>query len=541
MCSPQTPAVPPATATSSPHSPHSRRSSLRRVVVFSMVLALGGTTAGCTSPPPTLAATPTSAAAGEHLTLQTHPTSLALGSVPNLVTHTDVDNDPQDARFVTTFAVGPVPDYATAASELVDQATQRYVLTRQEALRADPGASSQLRIVSDLAAAGGDMLGLTTTSTTSIAQGTGSTSETSVTVYVRVPDSGGAARGGARDVLTSPELLTSEGAVSLRAAVLAFLRVHAELADPVQLTAAAAASAGIGDDVRLRPDGSADLVLAQDNGLTYPVAGPSTLRIPAADLTPWLSPDGLAVRQQLVSSRAFVGLPAPVTPAATPVVTPTSSATTQGTAPVDCRRVKCIALTFDDGPGSYTARLLDELAAARVHATFMVVGRNAATAPGLVRREVAEGHEVGNHTWDHQDLSKLTAAQVDDELDRADAAIAAAVGGGFHPALVRPPYGALNSVVRSDLARREKAAILWNVDTEDWKNKNSVTTTNRALQGARPGAIVLMHDIHPTTVAAVPGLVAQLRAEGYTFVTVSQLLGTQLKPGKGYGGGSSAR
>jgi peptidoglycan/xylan/chitin deacetylase (PgdA/CDA1 family) len=188
----------------------------------------------------------------------------------------------------------------------------------------------------------------------------------------------------------------------------------------------------------------------------------------------------------------------------------------------DCSVLRCVALTFDDGPGPYTAALLDELAARGAPATFFVVGRNVARYPDLVAREVAAGHAVGNHSWDHHDLTTLPPDGVAGELDQTSAAILAAAGVGT--ALVRPPYGATSDQVTAALAARGDAAIFWSVDTEDWKNRNVGLTTRRALAGAAPGAIILMHDIHPTTVQAVPGIIDALRAAGYTLVTVPQIL-----------------
>lgn len=190
----------------------------------------------------------------------------------------------------------------------------------------------------------------------------------------------------------------------------------------------------------------------------------------------------------------------------------------------DCAAMACVALTFDDGPGPDTGRLLDELAARGVHATFFVVGRQIAKQPGAVAREVAAGHVVGNHTWDHAMLPGLSDEAVAAELDSASQAIVAA--GAPAPTLARPPYGSLSPSVTQAFGSRGMAGVLWDVDTEDWKNRDAGATTERALAGAHPGAIILMHDIYPSTVDAVPGLVDALRARGFTLVTVPQLLGT---------------
>ncbi|NRQ37738.1 polysaccharide deacetylase family protein [Nonomuraea sp. NN258] len=192
---------------------------------------------------------------------------------------------------------------------------------------------------------------------------------------------------------------------------------------------------------------------------------------------------------------------------------------------VDCRQVKCVALTFDDGPGKHTAALLRHLAAYDARATFFVVGQNVAERPGTVRRLVEDGHEIGNHTWSHPDLTRLTPAAVRKQWARTDKAVLAAAG--VLPKLVRPPYGALNGTVRKHTKR---PMVLWSVDTLDWRYRDSRRVAKVTVKKARPGGIVLFHDIHPTTVAAMPKALKKLAARGYHFVTVSELLGDAKPP-----------
>ncbi|MGW4964743.1 polysaccharide deacetylase family protein, partial [Nonomuraea sp. NPDC004186] len=187
---------------------------------------------------------------------------------------------------------------------------------------------------------------------------------------------------------------------------------------------------------------------------------------------------------------------------------------------VDCRRVKCVALTFDDGPGPYTDTLLAYLAAYHAQATFFVVGSNVVTYPRVLRRTVAAGHEIGNHTWSHPDLTRLSPARVRSQLGRTDQAIRAITG--VMPGLVRPPYGAINATVRRQTGR---PMVLWSVDTLDWRYRSSATVARRALRSVRPGSVILFHDIHPTTVRAIPRVLRKLAGRGYRFVTVSQLFG----------------
>ncbi|GAA2874372.1 polysaccharide deacetylase family protein [Nonomuraea rubra] len=187
---------------------------------------------------------------------------------------------------------------------------------------------------------------------------------------------------------------------------------------------------------------------------------------------------------------------------------------------VNCRRVKCVALTFDDGPGRYTDALLRSLAAYRARATFFVVGQNVAAYPGIVRRTHAAGHEIGSHTWSHPDLTKMPAASVRAQFARTDRAIKAAIG--IRPKLVRPPYGAFNATVRLQ-ARRP--VIMWSVDTLDWRYRDSAKVARKAIRSVRPGSVILFHDIHPSTVRAIPKVLKSLSKRGYRFVTVSQLFG----------------
>lgn len=190
---------------------------------------------------------------------------------------------------------------------------------------------------------------------------------------------------------------------------------------------------------------------------------------------------------------------------------------------IDCTQLACVALTFDDGPGPYTDQLLTTLAEKNAHVTFFVVGANASRYPATLARAAAAGHAIGNHSWAHADFTAIGTDAMTTALDATDQAITAA--GVARPTMVRPPYGAQNAQVMATLAARGQAGVFWNIDSQDWKNLDSAATTARVLQ-ARRGSIVLMHDIHPSTVNAVPGIVDQLRAAGFTLVTVPELLGT---------------
>jgi len=183
-----------------------------------------------------------------------------------------------------------------------------------------------------------------------------------------------------------------------------------------------------------------------------------------------------------------------------------------------------IALTFDDGPRvGQTDRLLDMLKARGVKATFFVTGQNAEAHPALIQRTVAEGHEVGNHSWNHPALSKLSAAAVTAQMRPTDAAIVKA--GAPQPTIMRPPYGATTSALNRRLnSEFGQKVIMWSVDPLDWKVRNSAHVTREILTNTRPGSIILAHDIHATTVDAMPATLDALIAKGFKFVTVSELI-----------------
>lgn len=184
---------------------------------------------------------------------------------------------------------------------------------------------------------------------------------------------------------------------------------------------------------------------------------------------------------------------------------------------------KLIALTFDDGPSVYqTPRLLDTLKARNIKVTFFVLGNMAQKAPEIVRREEAEGHEVASHTPYHHQLTTLSAAQIQAEKAEMERIFTEILG--HQPAFTRPPYGSVNALVRDTMAQ---PLILWSVDPRDWADRNATTVCNRVVSGARDGAIILVHDIHATTVDAVPCIIDSLRSQGYEFLTVSELAATR--------------
>ena len=209
--------------------------------------------------------------------------------------------------------------------------------------------------------------------------------------------------------------------------------------------------------------------------------------------------------------------------------TPAKKTEPRNSGGVDC--ANCVAITYDDGPGAETNRLLDKLKAKNAHASFMVIAPSAEQHPELLKRMKAEGHTIGNHTKSHRQLNTLSPEQVSQEIDAGNAAIKKATGQSTR--WVRPPYGATNATV--DQVTRDKGVsqALWDVDTVDWKDRNSEHVCSSAVQGARAGSIVLMHDIHPTTVDAADCVIDGLRAKGLEPVSLDRLLRTPV-PGKRY-------
>ncbi len=187
-----------------------------------------------------------------------------------------------------------------------------------------------------------------------------------------------------------------------------------------------------------------------------------------------------------------------------------------------------IAMTYDDGPHpTNTPRLLDILAARRIKATFYVIGNAVNQNPSVLRRTVAEGHEIGNHTQTHPLLSKLSDSQVRTELRRCEDSIGRAAG--VRPRTMRPPYGGLLQSQR-EFVHREFGypTILWSVDPLDWKRPGTAVITNRIVSSTTPGGIVLAHDLHAQTIDSMPQALDGLLRRGFKFVTVSQLIAMQI-------------
>jgi peptidoglycan-N-acetylglucosamine deacetylase len=171
---------------------------------------------------------------------------------------------------------------------------------------------------------------------------------------------------------------------------------------------------------------------------------------------------------------------------------------------------KVLYLTFDDGPQlEWTPKVLQVLAKHNAKATFFVLGREAAAHPELLALERGAGHHIGNHTWDHPMLTRLPAAKMRQEIFS-----------GVKSKCFRPPFRDTNAAVEATAAANHQRQVLWDVDTKDWSKPGTAQILRAILGGARPGAIILLHDgggNRSETVAALDQALTQLTRQGYTY------------------------
>ena len=181
-----------------------------------------------------------------------------------------------------------------------------------------------------------------------------------------------------------------------------------------------------------------------------------------------------------------------------------------------------IALTFDDGPrASVTNRILDSLSQYGGRATFFMVGTNVPHNGDVIRRMVAQGCEVANHTNDHKYISKLSSDGIVSQVSAVNQKVAAVCG--VSPVVMRPPGGYVDAHSLSVLGSMGMPAIMWSIDTRDWQHRNAQRTINNVLSQVKDGDIILMHDIYDATADAAVVLIPELTARGYQLVTVSEL------------------
>lgn len=190
---------------------------------------------------------------------------------------------------------------------------------------------------------------------------------------------------------------------------------------------------------------------------------------------------------------------------------------------------KSIALTFDDGPDESTERLLDVLLEYRVRATFFVVGENCQQRPNTVKRMFQEGHEIGNHTYTHLKFRGKTEERIVEEIAKTNQTVFELTG--EIPRFFRPPGGTLSGLIKAAAKRENLRIVLWTPeeDSKDWRNPGVAWIVKTVTEHARKGAIVLMHDgggPRPQTLKSLPAIIRILQADGYHFVTISELLQT---------------
>ena len=194
---------------------------------------------------------------------------------------------------------------------------------------------------------------------------------------------------------------------------------------------------------------------------------------------------------------------------------------------------KYVALTFDDGPSSFTNRLLDCLEANNSKATFFMVGKEIDSFPDEVKRMESLGCELGNHTYSHVDLTTLAPEDMSAEIAGVDEDLVNLVGHGA--TVLRPPYGNINDSVRSTVGT---PMILWSIDTLDWETQDAGQITEAVMSQVQDGSIILMHDIFSTSVDAAEIFIPKLIEEGYQLVTIHELAkikDTELTTGIAYG------
>ncbi|MFI0941259.1 polysaccharide deacetylase family protein [Streptomyces sp. NPDC021020] len=220
---------------------------------------------------------------------------------------------------------------------------------------------------------------------------------------------------------------------------------------------------------------------------------------------------------------------------------PAAFAATSDGGTVDCRKAKCVALTFDAGPSVRTPQILAILAKYHVHATFFTLGKNHVMKhPEMVKAMAAQGHEVETLTWSHQILTKISKDEVRKEITEGRDAVEKVIG--VRPTLLRPPQGRTSSTVTGIVKDLGMSEVVWSSDGADYKTTDSKLIQERILKKTKRDGIILLHDlVDPTnkgyngTIAAIPGIISTLQQQGYTFVTVKQLLAPgNPQPGKVY-------
>ena len=193
---------------------------------------------------------------------------------------------------------------------------------------------------------------------------------------------------------------------------------------------------------------------------------------------------------------------------------------------------KLIALTFDDGPSEFTEGILDQLDAYGGRGTFFVIGRRLNRYAHLLQRMADTGHEIGNHTWAHERLPQHSPEHVHRTIQRTSERVYEITG--IWPATFRPPYMAFGTRTQGLIEELGYPIVLWSVDPRDWDNRDADMIYEHIMAHTGHGDIVLLHDIYDTTYEATLRAISSLAAQGFHFVTVSELLGGELSAGGVY-------
>lgn len=244
--------------------------------------------------------------------------------------------------------------------------------------------------------------------------------------------------------------------------------------------------------------------------------GSFTIKIPKEIINQYISEEKLnLLREKTIESEAVI-------------VNDTSKTPSK----IDCSKVPCVALTFDDGPSIYTPELLDILKKEDVKATFFVLGKSASVQKNILKRIATEGHNIGNHSYDHKDFRKISESEARKQISLTDEIIKEITG--EKPKYFRFPYGAHT---KENLAMVGRPVMMWSVDPLDWKHKD-INHLVKAMSNPDPQGIILAHDIHKTTVQAIPQVIKNLKAKGFHIVTLDDLFQhKKLEAGKNYSNG----
>lgn len=378
--------------------------------------------------------------------------------------------------------------------------------------------ASEVSVASQVLASGPDVVGVEISS--KVKADSGEQAKSSVVWY----------DGAARRAYSSPAMIDSDQWGAFKQAVAKAAGKSVDAKKLSQALDSEAAPMGDGPSIGFSPAG--DVVLRFAAGTVSDKEYAVT--VPAAQTDSLLSAFGIRARTASTKPSAFD--PATVPPAASapssaPKATSTPGTKASGAAGnavprpstavgTDCTVVKCVALTFDDGPGPESDKVVKALVENGAAGTFFQLGQAIKANPKMAKDIASAGMEVGSHTVTHQDLARSSAEKITKELDGSIATMTETYGRA--PLLLRPPYGSHNKASDVIIGQKDMAIIQWSNDTNDWKTK-STTSTEAAASAAKPNDVVLMHDIHDFTVAAVPGIVRDLKAKGLTMVTISEL------------------